>query len=224
MNDAVKKQFDAVAEQYDAQRRGLIPCFDDFYGIAAQWVNIKSQRPAILDLGAGTGLFSSFLLNKYPQAEMTLIDFSEEMLNEARQRLARFEKVSYIAADYTSYSFDRSYDAVISSLSIHHLTHSQKQNLFHTIRRLLTDGGVFVNADQASSPVPWINDRYGELWEQSVRRSGLTDEAIAASKERRKLDCNATMEEQLEWLRDAGFAAVECVYRNNEFTVFVAQA
>lgn len=223
-NDTVRKQFDAVARQYDEQRRSLIPCFDDFYGTAVSWVNMKIKRPAILDLGAGTGLFSSFVLDKYPQAAMTLVDFSEDMLKEARHRLANFPTVSYTSADYTTHPFDMKYDAVISSLSIHHLEHEQKQALFRTINRLLTDGGVFVNADQAASRSPWINRRYDELWEQSVRSTGLASEPIEASIERKKQDRNAAMEDQLQWLRDAGFAAAECVFKHHEFAVFVAQA
>jgi tRNA (cmo5U34)-methyltransferase len=34
--------------------------------------------PTVLDVGSGTGLFSSFILEKYPEANITLIDISEK--------------------------------------------------------------------------------------------------------------------------------------------------
>lgn len=225
MNEKVKQQFDAVAQQYDMQRRQLIPCFDDFYGSAVKWLDIPKPSPKILDLGAGTGLLSAFILAKYPKAEMTLIDFSDQMLNEARRRLAAYDNVKYIAADYLDYPFeeDNAYCAVVSSLSIHHLPHPDKQALFRKVHRLLRDGGFFINADQAAGATPFIDSRYRAMWEEEVRASGLSVEAIEASIERRKLDINAKTSEQLEWLGEAGFSEAECVYKYHDFNVFYAR-
>ena len=67
MENNLKKQFDEASRQYDSQRRKVIPCFDDYYGIATFFATTKMENPKILDLGAGTGLFSSFILKKYPK-------------------------------------------------------------------------------------------------------------------------------------------------------------
>jgi tRNA (cmo5U34)-methyltransferase len=222
MSDLMKKQFDAVAQDYDCQRRQLIPYFDDFYGIAAAWVNCGNDAPHILDLGAGTGLFSSFIRSKYPKASLTLIDLSEEMLKEARHRFSDDPAVSYITADYTSYRFPQQYDAVISSLSIHHLSHPDKKALFRTVYELLTEDGTFVNADQAAGTTPFIDRYYMKQWEDAIRQSGLSAKAIEASIERRKIDRNATVHDQLEWLREAGFSDADCIYKHNGFAVFAA--
>lgn len=222
MSDFVKKQFDAVARDYDHQRRQLIPCFDDFYGMAAAWVNCDNDAPHILDLGAGTGLFSSFIRSKYPKATLTLIDLSEEMLKEARHRFVDDQAVNYITADYTAYPFPQQYDAVISSLSIHHLPHLDKKTLFRKVHDLLIEGGTFVNADQAAGTTPFIDNYYMTQWEDAIRQSGLAAEAIEASIERRKIDLNATAHDQLEWMREAGFSDADCIYKHNGFAVFAA--
>lgn len=222
MRDIVKQHFDAVAPQYDRQRRQLIPCFDDFYGVATDWLSCAGDAPRILDLGAGTGLFSSFIRSKYPNASLTLIDLSEEMLKEARTRFGDDPLVSYIAADYTSYPYTVKYDAVISSLSIHHLTHPAKRALLRSIHELLVDGGSFVNADQAAGTTPHWDDYYMTQWQAAIRQSGLSSEAIEASIERRKVDINATVQDQLEWLREAGFADSDCIYKYHGFAVFAA--
>ncbi|MBB3113912.1 tRNA (cmo5U34)-methyltransferase [Paenibacillus phyllosphaerae] len=222
MNPYVKQQFDQVAKEYDQQRRGLIPCFDDFYGIAASWVHATAQEPRILDLGAGTGLFSAFVQQKYPQGQFTLMDLSEAMLDQAGIRFGDHPNVKRIVADYTAFPTTEPYDAIISSLSIHHLTHEAKQALFRHIFAALKDGGVFVNADQAAGPSAFFDEKYRQLWLQEIGRSGLPQAAIDASIERRKLDINATVSDQLAWLREADFSEVDCVYKHYDFAVFVA--
>jgi trans-aconitate methyltransferase len=47
----------------------------------------RRTSPAILDLGAGTGLLSEFIMQKFPSASLTLLDESAEMLSKAQLRL-----------------------------------------------------------------------------------------------------------------------------------------
>lgn len=224
MDQQVKKQFDAAAKVYDQQRRGLIPCFDGFYGAVVEWTDLPLPEPRILDLGAGTGLLSAMLLDKYPEARLTLIDFSSDMLEQAKTRFAGNDRITYITADYTSYPFEEPFDAVVSSLSIHHLPHPLKQALFRNIRGWLKPGGRFINADQAAGGSELFDQTYRRYWLRDAAASGLSESAIAASVKRRSLDINAGLIPQLQWLREAGFADVDCVFKSNEFTVFVGQA
>ncbi|WP_282935247.1 class I SAM-dependent methyltransferase [Paenibacillus sp. RC67] len=222
MNEKVRVQFNEVAQQYDQQRKQLIPCFDDFYETAVRWTHSSNEAPRILDLGAGTGLLSAGILHKFPQAQLTLVDLSEKMLATARQRFAGNRKVEYIIADYSQYEFDGPFDAIVSSLSIHHLTHQEKKALFHKLYGLLNEGGVFVNADQARGLTSHIDLSYKNQWEEWIRSNGLPIEAVEGAIERRKLDINATVEDQIHWLSEAGFSDVDCVYKYNDFAVFYA--
>lgn len=223
MKPTIQKLFDAGAYNYDVQRRSLIPCFDDFYGTAAAWAQTDKKNPRILDLGAGTGLFTAFVKQMYPEAAFTLIDLSEEMLKQARRRFGDDPNVRYIYGDYTSFACEEQYDIVISSLSIHHLTHESKRALFRTVCDLLPPGGIFVNADQAAGTSPYFDKRYREQWLDAVVRSGLDRALIDASIARREHDINAPKADQLAWLREAGFAEADTVYSYNEFTVFFAR-
>ena len=220
MNPSVKHVFDAVASDYDRQRKQLIPCFDDFYGIALSLVECAGTAPRILDLGAGTGLFSSFVLRKYPEAQLTLVDLSDKMLEGARVRFQHQDSIQYITADYTTYESSEPYDAVISSLSIHHLPHEDKQRLFHHIYRLLRPGGVFVNADQVQGHTAASDAYYRTRWLDEIAQAGLSQRDIEAAIERRKVDINASVPEQLMWLEQAGFKGVDCMYKYFDFGVF----
>lgn len=220
MNLNVKKQFDAVANEYDRQRRQLIPCFDSFYGIAVSLLESDKESPAILDLGAGTGLFSTMILQRFPNARLTLIDFSDKMLLEARERFKSNPNVEYIVGDYTRHRFSEKYDMVVSSLSIHHLPHMQKRQLFIQVAEMLLEGGVFVNADQVQGTTDYTDAYYRERWLEAIYASGLAHEAIEASIERRKQDINARLEDQLRWMAQAGLADVDCMFKYFDFAVF----
>ncbi|MEC0244176.1 class I SAM-dependent methyltransferase [Paenibacillus dokdonensis] len=223
MDSSVKKLFDAIASGYDEQRKKLIPCFDDFYGMALSLVESAAASPKILDLGAGTGLFSGMVLQKYPNAELTLMDVSDKMLEGARQRFQHNDSIRYIVGDYSNYTFTESFDIVISSLSIHHLTHMAKQHLFVTIHQALLPGGIFVNADQVAGNHPASDEYYRRRWLEHINDSGLSREAIEASVERRKLDINAQLNDQIIWLEEAGFLDVDCMYKYLDFAVFFSR-
>ncbi|MGO4277089.1 class I SAM-dependent methyltransferase, partial [Paenibacillus sp. TAF58] len=103
-NDQITTKFNEIAEKYDSQRRKLIPCFDDFYHTATSLVKVDHGSPRILDLGAGTGLFSSYVINQYPNAILTLIDLSQSMLDIAKRRFGETHtNVTCLAEDYSMF-------------------------------------------------------------------------------------------------------------------------
>ncbi|MEC2077427.1 class I SAM-dependent methyltransferase [Metabacillus fastidiosus] len=217
-NDIIKK-FNENAMDYDNQRRKLIPCFDDFYSIPVSVIELKNDTPHILDIGAGTGLFSSFIKEKYPKAKITLIDISEKMLESAKNRFKDDPNIDYIIADYTDYKFEEKYDLVISSLSIHHLNDNEKQDLYHKIFFMLKEDGIFINADQVLGHTSFIENLYKEDWKNKIEESGLTAEEINAAFDRTKLDKMATLAKQLHWLNESGFKDVDCLYKYFNFVI-----
>lgn len=219
----VKEKFDDYARQYDAQSRMLIPCFNDFYSIAVSLADTDKQNPSILDVGAGTGLLSSMVLQKIPGARLTLIDISEKMLEGARERLKDRAGVIYIVDDYSRYRFDKTYDIVLSSLSIHHLADEQKKQLFQTIYSILNPGGVFINADQVLGSTPYLEALYKNDWKRKVENTALSPEDLQSAYERTKLDRMARLEDQLNWLEEAGFSDVDCVYKYFSFVVMLGR-
>ena len=98
--EQLKEAFDAIASDYDAQRRWIIPEFEDFYQNAVRGADWPGSDPAILDIGAGTGILSALLLEKYPHASLTLMDISDNMLKVARDRFSGRTGISYRAVDY----------------------------------------------------------------------------------------------------------------------------
>ncbi|TCZ79304.1 class I SAM-dependent methyltransferase [Paenibacillus albiflavus] len=219
----VKKQFNDVAQVYDKQREKLIPCFKDFYTIATALAELENDCPKVIDLGAGTGLFSSYILNKYPKAQLTLIDLSEGMLEIAKKRFHNHDDIKYIVSDYTKYEYQERYDLVISSLSIHHLTDSEKKDLYHKVYSIMNNNSIFINADQVLGNTDFLDSLYKSDWENYIEHSGLDRNEITAARERTKLDKMTTLELQLKWLKDAGFSDVDCMYKYYNFVVMYAR-
>lgn len=220
MNRSVEHLFDAVASNYDRQRKQLIPCFDEFYGMALSLADTSNSSPRILDLGAGTGLFSSMLLQKYPLADLTLIDLSSKMLEEARIRFNKHPNIQYVLDDYVTHPFTGHFDMIISSLSIHHLTHPAKQQLFARIYDLLDVDGIFINADQVAGNTVNLDNYYRKRWLEYLQQGTLDQAEIDAAIERRKLDINAKLSDQINWMKQAGLADVDCIYKHLDFAVF----
>lgn len=220
---SITEKFNHHANQYDEQRRKLIPCFDDFYSIPISLINSKTSTPAVLDVGAGTGLFSSYILNKFPNANMTLIDLSDNMLEIAKQRFSTLSNVNYIVDDYTTHPFQQKFDIIISSLSIHHLTDMEKKDFYQQAYSMLNEGGVFINADQVLGQTEFLEELYKKDWSIKIENSGLTQEQVKAAYERTKLDKMSTLADQLTWLNNSGFEDVDCVYKYFNFVVMFAR-
>ncbi|AKB28776.1 Methyltransferase [Methanosarcina siciliae T4/M] len=215
----IQQKFDAISKKYDEQRKKFVPCFDDFYGAAVSVASVDSENPGIMDIGAGTGLLSAFLMKRYPEASFTLIDISEKMLAMAKDRFGNNSNVKYIAADYSKYDFVDRYDIVISALSIHHLEDKKKEELYKKSYSILKENGVFINADQVHGETPFIENLNKTTWRQYVETSGLPEEEILAGYERVKLDRDTSLEQQLDWLKEAGFCDVSCIYKYYQFAV-----
>ncbi|WP_041444775.1 class I SAM-dependent methyltransferase [Syntrophobotulus glycolicus] len=223
MKDDIRAKFNDVSQVYDGQRRQLIPCFDDFYHIPVSLIEPVTERPKILDIGAGTGLLTSFFIEKIPTAQITLIDLSDQMLEMAKRRFSDIPGVEYIVDDYAQYDFQQKYDMIISAFSIHHLSDEEKIKLYHKCYSILNPKGIFINCDQVLGETPYLDSLNKTHWRESIEKSGLSQADISAAYDRTKLDREAPLSQQLIWLKEAGFTDVDCVYKWYFFAVMMGR-
>jgi tRNA (cmo5U34)-methyltransferase len=218
---SVREIFDQCAQVYDQELPKLVPNFDLFYGTLLRQLPFPTDAPIrILDVGAGTGLVTSLLAQQFPRATFVLTDFAEKMLDVARQRFAGNDRVSFQTIDSRDLRFHEEFDAVVSALSIHHVDHEGKQDIYIRIFRALKPGGVFVHAEQVLGPTSELEVLYQKSWVDGIRSSGLPEDRVEAALERVRQDLNAPLADQLEWLRDMGFHNVDCWYKYYRFAVF----
>jgi tRNA (cmo5U34)-methyltransferase len=221
----VAASFSRSASTYDAARRKLVPCFDKFYGWAVRLLPFAGEdRIRVLDLGAGTGLLAAWVVDSFPNARLRLVDISEPMLAHARERFAGLAAPPAIEVlDYAHHPLGGPYDAIVSALSIHHLSDDLKRDLFARILAALAPGGVFVNAEQVRGPTAALEAAYRQAWLDDARALGATEEEIDAALTRMREDRCASVETQLQWLRDLRFEDPDCWFKEGRFAVYSAR-
>lgn len=144
-------QFHWDPETYLETMRDEVPRFDELQRETIKAIPFPPDR--VLELGVGTGETSRALLDSYPEAEVTGLDSSPEMVFHARRsgievRLARMEDPLP----------DGPWDLVVAVLSVHHLTADGKRDLLRRVReqsRALVIGDVVLPApgEQQVTPI-----------------------------------------------------------------------
>lgn len=222
---SIRNLFDDSAARYDLDRQRLIPCYHDFYTLPLEIIPFHQDRELrVLDLGAGTGLFSAGVAARYPRARLVLVDIAPAMLQVAEQRFAGQDagRVAFQLLDYARQPLKGVYDLIISALSIHHLTDGDKKDLFARIFDSLEPGGMFINVDQVLGENAVAEKFYKCRWLQKVRASGISDESLNAALQRMQEDKMSPLSSQLDWLGQAGFDDITVWYKYYSFVVYSA--
>ena len=114
----------------------------------------RESDPTVLDVGAGYGVVTEEVLQAFPAAHVILQDYSQPMLDQARQRLAgRSNRLAFVLCDLTDPSWpqlvDGPFDLAVSAIALHNLRDPEKIfACYRAIHDLLKPGGYFLNCDR----------------------------------------------------------------------------
>jgi tRNA (cmo5U34)-methyltransferase len=218
---SIKQSFDAGVDQYDRQRRMVIPCFNDFYQTAIDLIPFnRSDSFSLLDLGAGTGLLTASIISVFPHATATLMDLSEKMLEKAQERFSSNKKVNFLVWDYSHSSFPEEYNLIVSAMSIHHLSSDEKISLYQRVFDALKSEGIFINADLVKGETDKAEQKYHDMWMNWIHEAGLSEDELSEIIDRMQYDKPSSLSDQLQWLREIGFQDVDCYYKYFNFAVY----
>lgn len=188
-------QFHFTPEHYLESMYAEVPGYErlqDETAVATAGVEARE----ILELGIGTGETARRVLERQPGARLVGVDESPPMLERAR---ATFPDATLVVARLQDPLPPLRYDLVVSALAVHHLTPAEKRDLFARIAAVLRPGGRFVLADVI---VP-------------------EDSADAVVPIEADYDLPDRLDDQLEWLREAGFEP-EVRWRERDLAVIAA--
>ena len=187
------------------QRADTIPHRREGEAALLEFLPAKVER--FLDIGSGGGRLLNLVRSTHPAASCVALDFSPAMLEELGKQFATDANITIVAHDLSNLLPDLgSFDAVVSSFAIHHVTHERKRTLYAEIFMLLRPGGVFLNLEHVASPTP-------SLHRQFLATMDLTLETEDPSN--KLLD----LEVQLAWLRQIGFSEVDCHWKWRELAL-----
>jgi len=103
----------------------------------------RDSAIAVLDVGGGSGVLTDAVLTAFPRAQLTLQDFSQPMLDSARERFAaRAGQVRYVQADLRDPLMGAKRRWAIRSRSFRHRDSQPARSCGD--RWLLRDGAWFV--------------------------------------------------------------------------------
>jgi cyclopropane fatty-acyl-phospholipid synthase-like methyltransferase len=188
-------------------------------GEAALLEFVPPDAKRILDIGSGAGRLLALVKAAHPEAQFVAMDFSPTMLEELEKRFGAHPskntresetpgEISIVAHDLNDKlpaDLGR-FDCIVSSFAIHHVSHERKRSLYAEIFDLLTARGVFCNLEHVSSPTTHLHHEF-------LKRLGVEPERDDPSN--KLLD----VETQLTWLREIGFAEVDCHWKWRELAL-----
>jgi tRNA (cmo5U34)-methyltransferase len=187
---------------------------------------------AILDIGLGTGMVEEMIFKRVPGSYVVGVDFSEAMVELAHKRLIRYgfryEVVMHDLRDIGTLRLPpRDYQIAFSVQTIHNVEDRYKKPVFDFIYNALEEGGLFLLLDRIAVDTPHLFNCYKTLWDRLGRvhdahmREGESFEEHAQKVSQRG-DLPANLEQNLAWLREAGFEAA-CLHLHGNRALFAAR-
>jgi tRNA (cmo5U34)-methyltransferase len=165
----------------------------------------------VLDLGCGDGRLLDLVLRARPAALGVAVDFSPPMLARLRQRFDASERVQIIAHNLEGPLPPLGlFDVVVSSFAIHHVDHQRKRELYGEIWNALSVGGVFCNLEHVASASEYGHARFLEAMKMTPEDEDPSNKLL-------------DVQTQLVWLREIGFADVDCYWKWRELALLVGR-
>ena len=188
-------------EGYDQHMRQEIEGAEEFYPFTAEQLP-DEPGARVLDLGCGTGLELEAYFARNPQARVTGIDLSPDMLGALRKKFPEKDLTLLEGSYFEMPLGEAAFDGAVSVESLHHFPAGQKRELYAKLCRALRPDGAFVLTDYFAES-PWHEEEYFRELARLKSEQGLAGEGFY------HYDTPLTVEHEAAVLREAGFSQVE---------------
>jgi ubiquinone/menaquinone biosynthesis C-methylase UbiE len=179
--ETVPRAFDEHAPSYD-RLVGANPGYHDHLRLSARRMALpdRGRGLRLLDLGCGTGASTAALLEVAPEAEITAVDASAEMLAEARRKVwpptVRFVHAN--AEDLAAAGITGEHDGILAAYLLRNLT--DRDGALRRFRELLRPGAPlavheYSVRDSARSRAVWTAVCWTVIIPMGRRHTGSGD-------------------------------------------------
>jgi ubiquinone/menaquinone biosynthesis C-methylase UbiE len=185
--NAVRRAWDAIADDYAAARRADGPDADLLRDLAAD----LPAGASVLDVGCGDGRRTMATLHDAdPTLDVVGLDFSRVQLGLAR---AAVPDARLVQADMTTLPFrDRTFDAVSAYHSVFHVPREQHPAVYREFARVLRPGGAVLmtvgSGRSESTRRNWLGSGHAMFWStpgSAATTAQLSDAGFDVEWERR---------------------------------------
>ena len=210
--------FNKRADGYEEHMKETVEEFEKYYKAISHPIRKTEDKINILDLGCGTGLELEGIFSKVPNAQITGIDMSEEMIKKLKEKYEnKLDNIKIIMDSYLTLPFEnKNYDYVVACMTMHHFLKEEKIELYKKIREALKEGGKYIEGDYMVSKENEIE--YLERYHEQI--NSLTEEERGLY----HIDIPFAIETQKEILTEAGFKNIEIIWQVENKIIMVAEA
>ncbi|KUK62102.1 MAG: Uncharacterized protein XE10_1016 [Methanoculleus marisnigri] len=185
------------AEEYDRLIRAIVPSQPLLLATIIDYLPPHPRR--VLELGCGTGILTAMIRQECPDAEITGIDLSPEMLKAAAAK-PDLTGVEFLEQDLRdAWPTDR-YDAIVTSLCLHHVPQDDRTVVARRALQALSPGGRLICGDIFRAEDDWEEQVQREIWCRGMKRGGASDDVIRGMIAQR--DKHSPEFTSVSWFRD----------------------
>ena len=183
----------------------------------------------VVELASGEGYLSQAIAAAFPNANILALDYEASMREATAKRLQAYGTRTQVAAfDILKTDwFDKldGVDVVVSSLCVHHLDGVEKQRLFKAVAQRSSAIGTLLIADLVDPQSEQARKLFAATWDSMAEAASIEQtlsrnlfEAFEAEHWNLfhypdpDFDKPSPLFEQLLWLKEAGFAVVDCFW------------
>lgn len=179
----VERQFHrSSAGAYDRHANVQRVMAEQLITVLGEWKR-EGESPRvcdILEIGCGTGILTSRLIDKWPEAAMTALDIAPGMLRAAERRVRQqaCSDIRFIQGDVEKWSTTAqaaTFDLIVSGACFQWL--KQPEKTVQHLRRLLRPGGLLVFTTFGPETFAELHESFREVYQsrgQQPQRHGLS--------------------------------------------------
>ena len=227
--DEIRERFDHDVERFSNIETGQSATIDSplcMELVAEAAAVVTPNAESLLDIGCGAGNYTLKLLERFKDADATMIDLSQPMLDRAQQRVSEVTagRVQTMQADIREADLgEQQFDVAVAAAVLHHLrSDAEWSAVCDKVFRALRPGGSFWIVDLVShthGPVQqamW--QRYGRYLAE-LRDAAYRDQVFDYIE---KEDSPVPLMTIVDHLRGAGFVGAEVLHKHNCFAALGA--
>ncbi len=213
-SDFIKDIFAEVPATYERINHILTMGFDRVWRKRIAKLAAKTGSMTVADMCSGTGETAAYLCKYMPKsASITAVDFSPEMLAEAKKKPAA-KRIDFVIADIKELPFpDNHFDLVTMSFATRNINFNKEilTRSFAEYHRVLKPGGHFINLETSQPRNPIIRKLTHLYVNIFIKRIGqkMSGSKVGYAYLANSIPRFYTAQELAQIMQNAGFSKVD---------------